>query len=38
LLAAGIAITVVSSVAFAAAQGLAWLFAGTLSYHPPVIP
>ena len=32
LLVAGIALTVVSSVAFAAAQSLAWLFAGELVY------
>jgi MFS family permease len=32
LLAAGIAITVVSSVAFAAAQNLGWLFAGEVIY------
>jgi MFS family permease len=32
LLAAGIAITVASSVAFAAAQGLPWLFAGEIIY------
>ena len=32
LLVAGIAITVVSSVAFAAAQNLAWLFAGEIIY------
>jgi MFS family permease len=32
LLAAGIAVTVVSSLAFAAAQNLAWLFAGEVIY------
>jgi MFS family permease len=32
LLVAGIALTVVSSIAFAAAQSLAWLFAGELVY------
>jgi MFS family permease len=32
LLVAGIAITVVSSIAFAAAQNLAWLFAGEIIY------